>query len=70
MTSDMIARLINQDMIHILINLNGYTKVIIILYNFLGYLHWTESLTGGFLRDLWLLVHFFFKKRKEKKTCK
>lgn len=27
MTSDMIARLINQDMIHILINLNGYTKV-------------------------------------------
>ena len=39
MTSDMIARLINQDMIHILINLNGYTKVIIILYNFLGYLH-------------------------------
>ncbi|XP_078156327.1 tetratricopeptide repeat (TPR)-like superfamily protein [Carex rostrata] len=26
MTSDMIARLINQDMIHILINLNGYTK--------------------------------------------
>ncbi|CAO2045810.1 unnamed protein product [Urochloa humidicola] len=26
MTSDMIARLINQDKIHILINLNGYTK--------------------------------------------
>lgn len=28
MTSDMIARLINQDKIQILINLNGYTKVI------------------------------------------
>jgi protein O-GlcNAc transferase len=27
MTSDMIARLINQDKIQILINLNGYTKV-------------------------------------------
>lgn len=28
MTSDMIARIINQDKIQILINLNGYTKVI------------------------------------------
>jgi protein O-GlcNAc transferase len=28
MTSDVIARLINQDKIQILINLNGYTKVL------------------------------------------
>lgn len=27
MTSDMIAKLINEDQIQILINLNGYTKV-------------------------------------------
>ena len=27
MTSDMIAKTINEDKIHILVNLNGYTKV-------------------------------------------
>lgn len=27
MTSDMIAKMINEDKIHVLVNLNGYTKV-------------------------------------------
>lgn len=36
MTSDMIARIINQDKIQILINLNGYTKVIHNAYEYIS----------------------------------
>ena len=39
MSSDMIARLINEDKIHILVNLNGYTKVLYHLeFGWLGYI--------------------------------
>lgn len=34
MSSDMIGRLINEDKIQILINLNGYTKVFVVIYIF------------------------------------
>lgn len=40
MTSDMIAKLINEDKIQILINLNGYTKVCLVQFYPKTIHHW------------------------------
>ena len=59
MSSDMIARMINEDKIHILINQNGYTKVFADLFrknSLVAWLHASINLQGNHIFDPYIII--------------